>query len=273
MSSYSLSLQELSKLSDEALASVMGPDDDTAMRDLLEDKATLIAEIAQAAKGDDSLSDAELRLKLRQLQQALIGDKAIKLAAKLKQTHKKLAAIGGAKGTAANRIATAYQAYQDSIKFIQETVNRINRADNKINKLNKQIAEAIDSSDDEESGLETLLSDKDSDEFEDDQEKAGYRQRQAVTEKRNKAKEKQAQKKAEQTSSLREALQKKRDQYTAERKSYQQQIFEHFDETLGGLSVAAKCNRKELELPKNLEKATARSIIDSIKAFFLHRTF
>ena len=137
MSSYSLSLQELSKLSDEALASVMGPDDDTAMRDLLEDKATLIAEIAQAAKGDDSLSDAELRLKLRQLQQALIGDKAIKLAAKLKQTHKKLAAIGGAKGTAANRIATAYQAYQDSIKFIQETVNRINRADNKINKLNR----------------------------------------------------------------------------------------------------------------------------------------
>ena len=82
MSSYSLSLQELSKLSDEALASVMGPDDDTAMRDLLEDKATLIAEIAQAAKGDDSLSDAELRLKLRQLQQALIGDKAIKLAAR-----------------------------------------------------------------------------------------------------------------------------------------------------------------------------------------------
>ena len=67
-------------------------------------------------------------------------------------------------------------AYTHSIKFIQETVNRINRADNKINKLNKQIAEAIDSSDDEESGLETLLSDNDSDEFEDDQEKAVYRQ-------------------------------------------------------------------------------------------------
>ncbi len=272
MSSYSLSLQELSDLNGEALATVMGPADDTALRDLLKDKATLIADLARAATDSDTMLSAnELRAKLNELQHAMVGDKASKLANKLKQTHRKLAAASGAKGTAADRLVTAYQTYQDSIRFILEMVKRISKADNKIAKMHKQIAEAIDSSDEEGSDEEQMPSDKESDEFETDTEKQAYRSNQAEIDKKNKAKRRLAQKKTGQTNMLREALQKKREQYATERKSYQQQIFEHFDETLGGMSVAAKYNRKELELPKDLDKTTIRSIVDSIKAFFLHR--
>ena len=172
----------------------------------------------------------------------MVGDKASRLANKLKQTHdhRKLAAASGAKGTAADRLVTAYQTYQDSIRFILEMVKRISKADNKIAKMHKQIAEAINSSDEEGFDEEQMPSDKESDEFETDTEKQAYISNQAEIDKKNKAKRRLAQKKTGQTNMLREALQKKREQYATERKSYQQQIFEHFDETLGGMSVAAK---------------------------------
>ncbi len=137
MSSYSLSLQELSDLSGEALATVMGPADDTALCDLLQDKAT--------------------------------------------------------------RLVTAYQTYQDSIRFILEMVKRISKADNKIAKMHKQIAEAIDSSDEEGSDEEQMPSDKESDEFKTDTEKQAYRSNQAEIDKKNKAKRRLAQKKTGQT--------------------------------------------------------------------------
>ncbi len=79
MSSYSLSLQELSDLSGEALATVMGPADDTALRDLLKDKATLIADLAQAATDSDTMLSAnEHRAKLNELQHAVAGARQVK---------------------------------------------------------------------------------------------------------------------------------------------------------------------------------------------------
>ena len=42
-------------------------------------------------------------------------------------------------------------------------------------------------------------------------------------------------------------------------------------ETLGGMDVTVKCSKKDLELPRDLEKTTARPIIDAFKNYLLHR--
>jgi len=66
-------------------------------------------------------------------------------------------------------------------------------------------------------------------------------------------------------------IQTKRDQLTKERTYLQQQLFEHFDETLGGMSGVNKQDKRPLDLPKSFDKVTARTIIDAIKAYLGHR--
>jgi exonuclease VII small subunit len=66
-------------------------------------------------------------------------------------------------------------------------------------------------------------------------------------------------------------LQTKRDNLTKERKYLQQHLFEHFDETLGGMSNTSKQDKRTLDLPKTLDTVAARTIIDAVKAYLGHR--
>ena len=50
-------------------------------------------------------------------------------------------------------------------------------------------------------------------------------------------------------------------------------LFNHFDDTLGGLRALSKYDKKSLDLPHNLEKGKvlSRDIIDSMKMYMAHR--
>ena len=58
-----------------------------------------------------------------------------------------------------------------------------------------------------------------------------------------------------------------RQQLKDENNELQNSLFNHFDDTLGGLRALSKYDKKSLDLPNNLEKGKvlSRDIIDSMK--------
>ena len=150
---------------------------------------------------------------------------------------------------AAERLLKAEAKFSHSLKFICNQVQKISKAEAKIKKFNSKLTDIMDSSDDTSDDTSDLETDKS-----DEKKKAIARKKKAKLE-----------------AEYREALQKKRDQYVTQKKLCEQQIFEHFDDTLGGMHATVKCSKNELDLPKQLEKATMRTIIDAFKTYFLHR--
>ena len=78
--------------------------------------------------------------------------------------------------------------------------------------------------------------------------------------------------KATEDAKLLETLQHKRTQCITQKRTYQQNVFEHFDETLGGMSIASKYQKRDLCLPTNMNKTTEPTIADTFETFFSHRT-
>ena len=246
MSSMS-SLARLSTKAQEAIATVMGPEAADALRGYLTanpDQLSALVDAAKAADGDSEDQSALVQKLLDIMKQTL---DAKGLQQEVNKAKGELTAAAGATGAAAERLVGAERTFRASLQFVCDTVERINKAQKKINKLNNQLAEAYDSSDSDSSDSE--LSDEDAE-----------AQRQA-----------DIKKKAKQATTFRATLQKKREQYQQQVKLYKHQIFEHFDETLGGMDVTVKCSKKNLELPRDLEKTTARPIIDAFKNYLLHR--
>ena len=244
----SVSLQELNQAGERAITTVMGPA--TAdLNALLTTDPTLLTELAEAAQKAtaDGLEQSDLADKLMSVQRALIGDKAQQFQQKLQQTKQQLTAVNGASGAAAERLLKAEAKFSHSLKFICNQVQKINKAETKIKKLNNQLTDILDSTDDDTSDNSTS----------------------DVENKKKKLIEKK--KKAKLEAEYKETLQKKRDQYVTQKKLCEQQIFEHFDDTLGGMQATVKCSKNELDLPKQLEKATMRTITDAFKTYFLHR--
>ena len=66
-------------------------------------------------------------------------------------------------------------------------------------------------------------------------------------------------------------LQKKRNELEAESKQLQARLFNHFDQTLGGMRAVSKADKKPLAIPRLNDKTTSDEIIDAIKTFMLHR--
>lgn len=64
-----------------------------------------------------------------------------------------------------------------------------------------------------------------------------------------------------------------RQQLKDENNELQNSLFNHFDDTLGGLRALSKYDKKSLDLPNNLEKGKvlSRDIIDSMKMYMAHR--
>ena len=244
------SIEDLTQAGELAITTVMGPA--TAdLQALLTTDSTLLTELAAAAQKAtaDGLEQSDLADKLRSVQRALLGDKAQQFQEKLQQTKQQLTAVNGASGAAAERLLKAEAKFSHSLKFICNQVQKISKAEAKIKKLNSQLTDILDSTDDDTSDDDTSSSDTENDK------------------KKLMAKKKKAKLEAE----YREALQKKRDQYVTQKKLCEQQIFEHFDDTLGGMQATVKCTKNELDLPKQLEKMTMRAIIDAFKTYFLHR--
>ena len=244
------SIEDLAQAGELAITTVMGPA--TAdLQALLTTDSTLLTELAAAAQKAtaDGLEQSDLADKLRSVQRALLGDKAQQFQEKLHQTKQQLTAVNGASGAAAERLLKAEAKFSHSLKFICNQVQKISKAEAKIKKLNSQLTDILDSTDDDTSDDDTSSSDTENDK------------------KKLMVKKKKAKLEAE----YREALQKKRDQYVTQKKLCEQQIFEHFDDTLGGMQATVKCTKNELDLPKQLEKMTMRAIIDAFKTYFLHR--
>ena len=216
-----------------AIKAVMGPDHARALRDLLASDPDSLKELSNAAaKAADDGEPNDFIQRLIDIQGHLLGDKAKAFADQLDQTEREFTAIDGATGAAAERLKLAENKFHTSVEFISNMVERIDKADNKIRKADRQLAASYDSSSsaDEDEPVEKTTAQK-------KKEKAEATRRQEIQDKRN--------------------------QYITQKKAYQQQIFEHFDDTLGGMHVTIKCRKKELDLPNNLDKATARTIIDA----------
>ena len=262
----------------------MGPEFADGLRDLLTTDPSLLKQLAlnatKAAATHDADTSGLLQI-LQSMQQSVAGEKAAAFKRQLKQTERTLTAIGGNTGNAANRLKTAHDQFTESIDFICDKIKRLTKSEKKINKLNKKIADLCDSSSDDtddsdsDSELSDSMTEKDSDDFDDNTAKTEYRRKQSSQktkhDKHRQTKNKAKRTKAKEDAEFLETLQHKRTQYITEKKTYQQNIFEHFDETLGGMSTASKYHKHDLCLPTNMNKTTERTITNAFKTFLSHR--
>ena len=62
---------------------------------------------------------------------------------------------------------------------------------------------------------------------------------------------------------------KRKSQAQLQIQEYKNELFEYFDKSLGGLK--GKHDKKDLTLPRNLDKATAEEISNAFKNFLVHR--
>ena len=71
------------------------------------------------------------------------------------------------------------------------------------------------------------------------------------------------------TLKAREEYTKRKSQAQLQIQEYKNELFEYFDKSLGGLK--GKHEKKDLKLPQNLDKETAKKISNAFKNFLIHR--
>ena len=141
--SHTVTIQDLTKAGQEAITTVMGPDQ-ASLQELLTTNPELLAQLAQTAQNAASTNQVsdELVDTIKQVQQSLIKDKAHKFKAQLQITERELTAINGATGAAAERLKRAESTFTKSVQFINKTIISIGKVDRKIAAINNKSAHA-----------------------------------------------------------------------------------------------------------------------------------
>jgi hypothetical protein len=219
------------------ISSVMGSSYEKQMLQQLTGNDELRQQIATAATLDDTAALHKLIIEqlvepIRQKDETERRKLARRAEDALTMLQQQTAAITASTGaTVALKAVRAKSEFEASRKIVTDIVSRLNKTEKRTDKFNTQINALCYNDDD----------DDDTGELDEETIKR-------ITE-----------------------LQTRRDQLTKETKQLQQQLFNHFDETLGGLSTTSKQDKKPLTLPKNLEKTTTRQMTDAIKSYMSHR--
>ena len=150
-------LDDLTLAGQQAITSVMGTGSTADLQALLATDSSLLADLAAAAQKATAggLDQSDLVSKLQPVQQALMGGKAQQFKQKLQLTKQQLTAMNGASGAAAGRLAKAGATFNGSLKFICNQVEKISKADTKIKKLDSQLADILDSTNEDASNAES----------------------------------------------------------------------------------------------------------------------
>ena len=215
---------------------VMGPEYEHQLQELTH-KEQLRKQIARAAAQDDptklhDLIMQELIKPVAQKAEETHKDEVRRAEEALNNLQKQTETITASTGAAITlKAIKAREDFETSLETVTQIVSRLNKSEKRTDKINAQINALC-------------YNDEDDDDTGELDEETTWR----ITE-----------------------LQTRRDQLTKETKQLQQSLFNHFDETLGGLSTNSKHDKKPLSLSKNLEKTTTRQMTDAIKTYMSHR--
>jgi adenosyl cobinamide kinase/adenosyl cobinamide phosphate guanylyltransferase len=230
-------INQIRQATASATSSVMGHVYDQQMLQQLTESSELRQQIAAAATDDPatlhSLILEQLIKPANQQDEARREQLVKQVEDALEKLQNHTTAITSSTGAGVMlKAVNAKAEFEDSLKTVTQIVSRMNTTERRIDKINVQVNALCYKDDD----------DDDADEDADDD-----------------------------TTKRITDLQTRREQMTKEVKQLQQQLFNHFDETLGGLSTLSKQDKKPLNLPKNLDKVTTRQMTDAIKGYMSHR--
>jgi hypothetical protein len=228
------------------LTSVMGPDD-AALRariaNLITGDPSGLGELTDALNSVKTVDSAANRAKVvdsllrkfikpsTHISAKALKDKTAIVAQEVAKIKSTIAA-SGLNSASATRMQEAQAQFKDSLKAVCEIITKINKGDTKTAALDELI-EGVDTDAEDAAGVVVGTTD-------------------AERVKRTEA-------------------YAKREHLATEKKRLEAKLIEHFDDTLGGMRSVSKYDKANLKLPKNLEKSSARPIIDAFKHYMGHR--